>query len=186
MSIVTMLHVQVTDPKGCHDGSSIPIKLRKEDTKMLVWHHGDTYHLLHEQKSTLMSSVSQVKQAMQTVFRQTGFVQILVTAWLNNSQATREAVAHIAASLGVLITARGLSDRFTEPAASLLQQMLDAVVSQVMAADPVAIPILQGFTAAILLNSTVIVLPDALAGVWRGCGGYYPESNQAASQLQVK
>jgi len=95
---------------------------------------------------------------------------ILVTAWLNNSQATREAVAHMAASLGVLITARGLSDRFTEPAASLLQQMLDAVVSQVMAADPVAIPILQGFTAAILLNSTVIVLPDALAGVWRGCG----------------
>ena len=85
----------------CHDGSPIRIKLRKEDTKMLVWHHGDTYHLLHEQKSTLMSSVSQVKQAMQTIFRQadalarqTGFVQILVTAWLNNPQATREAVAH--------------------------------------------------------------------------------------------
>ena len=91
----------------------------------------------------------------------------------------------MAASLGVLITARGLSDRFTEPAASLLQQMLDAVVSQVMAADPVAIPILQGFTAAILLNSTVIVLPDALAGVWRGCGGNTPQRNQAAVKLQV-
>jgi len=90
MSIVTVLHVQVTDPKGCHDGSSIPIKLRKEDTKMLVWHHGDTYHLLHEQKSTLMSSVSQVKQAMQTVFRQadalarqTGFVQIVSKNLIN-------------------------------------------------------------------------------------------------------
>ena len=68
---------------------------------MLVWRHRDTYHLLHEQKSTLMSSVSQVKQAMQTILRQadalarqTGFVQVLVTAWLNNPQATREAVAH--------------------------------------------------------------------------------------------
>ncbi len=139
-----------------------------------------------------MSSVSQVKQAMQTIFRQVdalarqmGIVQIFVTAWLNNPQAMREAVAHMAASLGVSITARGLSDRCTEPAASLLQQMLDVVVSQVMAADPVAIPILQRFTAAILLDSTVIVLPDALVGVWRGCGGNTPERTQVAVMLQV-
>lgn len=117
-----------------------------------------------------MSSVSQVEQAMQTVFRQanalarqTGFVQraskltgerfvqTLVTAWLNNPQATREALAQMAASLGVAITPQGLSDRFTKPAASFLQQMLDVVVSQVIAADPVAIPILQRFTAVILL-----------------------------------
>ena len=72
---------------------------------MLVWHDEDTYYLLHEQRSILMSSVSQVEQAMQTVFRQAdeqarqrGFVQILVAAWLNNPQATREALAQMAAS----------------------------------------------------------------------------------------
>lgn len=171
---------------------------------MLVWHHEDTYNLLHERRSILMSSVSQVEQAMQTVFkranalaRQTGFVQrasklsgerfvqTLVTAWLNNPAATREALAQMAASLGVSITPQGLSDRFSQPAASFLQQMLDIVVSQVIAADPVAIPILQRFTAVILLDSTVMVLPDALAGVWRGCGGSTAERTQAAVKLQV-
>ena len=34
---------------------------------MTVWHHEDTDHLLHKQKSILMSNVSPVKQAMQTV-----------------------------------------------------------------------------------------------------------------------
>ena len=34
---------------------------------MTVWHHADTDHLLHEQRSILMSNVSQVKQAVQTV-----------------------------------------------------------------------------------------------------------------------
>jgi hypothetical protein len=74
-----------------------------------------------------MSSVTQVAQAMQTIFRQanaiarqtsfvrresklTGerFVQTLVTAWLNNPQATREALAQMAASLGVAITQESL------------------------------------------------------------------------------
>ena len=70
-----------------------------------------------------------------------------MAAWLNNPQATREALAQMAASLGVSITAQGLSDRFTEPAATFLHQLLDVVVSQAIAADPVANPILQRFTA---------------------------------------
>lgn len=86
-----------------------------------------------------MSSVSQVEQAMQSVFsqanaigRQTGFVQraskltgerfvqTLVLAWLKDPQATREALAQMAASLGVSITPQGLNDRFSESAAALL------------------------------------------------------------------
>jgi hypothetical protein len=58
-------------------------------------------------------------------------------------------------------------------------------VSHIIAADPVAIPILQRFTAIILLDSTVIVLPDELASVWRGCGGSTEERTQAAVKLQV-
>ena len=70
---------------------------------MLMWHHEGNQNILHEPRSILMSSVTQVAQAMQTIFRQanaiarqTGFVQreskltgerfvqTLVTAWLNN------------------------------------------------------------------------------------------------------
>jgi hypothetical protein len=113
------------------------------------------------------------------------FVQTLVTAWLNNPQATREALAQMTASLGVAITPQGVSERFTPSAATFLQAMLDVIVSHIIAADPVAIPILQRFTAIILLDSTVIVLSDELASVWRSCGGNTEERTQAAVKLQV-
>lgn len=151
-----------------------------------------------------MNSVSQVEQAMQTLFRQanqiarqTGFVQreskltgvlfvqTLVSAWLANPEATREALAQMAASLGLSISPQGLSDRFTEEAARFLQRMVELAVSQVIAAEPGAIPLLQRFSAVILLDSTVIVLPDPLAAVWQGCGGTTSEGTQASVKLQV-
>jgi hypothetical protein len=151
-----------------------------------------------------MSSVSQVEQAMQSVFsqanaiaRQTGFVQraskltgerfvqTLVLAWLKEPQATREALAQMAASLGVSITPQGLNDRFSESAATLLHQILEQAVGQIIAADPVAIPLLQRFSAVVLLDSTVVVLPNELAPVWRGCGGRTEENSQASVKLQV-
>lgn len=151
-----------------------------------------------------MNSVSQVEQAMQTLFRQanqiarqTGFVQrnsklsgvlfvqTLVSAWLANPEATREALAQMAASLGLSISPQGLSDRFTEEAACFLQRMVEVAVGQVIAAEPVAIPLLQRFSAVMLLDSTVIVLPDPLAQVWQGCGGNTQQGTQASVKLQV-
>ena len=78
-----------------------------------------------------------------------------------------------------------MSERFTPQASTFLQAILDLVVSHIIAGDPVAIPIVQRFTAIIVLDSTVIVLPDELASVWRGCGGSTAESTQAAVKLQV-
>jgi DDE family transposase len=151
-----------------------------------------------------MNSVSQVEHAMQSVFsqanaiaRETGFVQraskltgerfvqTLVLAWLKDPQATREALAQMAASLGVSITPQGLNDRFNESAATLLHEILERAVSQIIAADPVAIPLLQRFSAVVLLDSTVVVLPNELASVWRGCGGRTEENSQASVKLQV-
>jgi len=89
---------------------------------MLVWHHEDHQNSLHDPRSLSLSSVTQGAQAMRTMFRpaqaiarQTGFVQreshltgdrgvqTLVTAWLHNPQASREAEAEMAASLGVAL-----------------------------------------------------------------------------------
>ena len=86
---------------------------------------------------------------------------------------------------GVSITPQGLSDRFNQSAASLLHQILERAVSHVIAADPVAIPLLQRFSAVVLLDSTVVVLPNELAPVWRGCGGRTEENSQASVKLQV-
>jgi hypothetical protein len=60
---------------------------------------------------------------------------------------------------------------------------LARLVTQVISADPVMIPLLQRFSAVYVLDSTTVCLPAALAAVWPGCGG----SGSAASlKLQVR
>lgn len=138
-----------------------------------------------------MISVAEIGSAMKRVLgkvgdevaRETGFTkrasklsgskfaQTTVLGWLNRPMATLEELSQTAASLGVSISAQGLDQRFTPEAAALLKQVLDAALSQVIAADPIAIPLLQRFNGVLVEDSSVISLPDALVEVWKGCGG---------------
>jgi len=52
-----------------------------------------------------------------------------------------------------------------------LQQVLSASLQHLIASDGLSIPILQRFTGVRIHDSTTIVLPDALAELWAGCGG---------------
>jgi hypothetical protein len=113
-----------------------------------------------------------------------GFVQALVFGFLATPQATLEQLAQSAANVGLTISPQGLDKRFTQAAAECLQQVLEAAVQQVVAAHPVAIPLLQRFSGVYLLDSTTITLPDALASVWQGCGGSTTGS-AAALKVQV-
>jgi len=114
------------------------------------------------------------------------FVQALVFAWLADPQATVEARAQVAAATGVTISPQGLEQRCTERAALFLEQLLCVAVRTVIAAEPVALPLLQRFTAVVLQDSSTIVLPDVLAPWWPGCGGASPEHTAAALKLQVR
>jgi hypothetical protein len=139
-----------------------------------------------------MQSVTQVSTAMQTLLtamadklaRETGFVrraskltgaqfaQALVFGWLSAPQATVQQLAQMAGTVGVAISPQGLDQRFSPAAAQLLYRLLEAAVQQVVATDPVAIPLLQRFAGGVyLLDSSTIVLPDELAALWPGCGG---------------
>jgi hypothetical protein len=151
-----------------------------------------------------VSSIPHLSQALQTVFttvatsaarttgfirrqRQltgAGFVQALVFGFLAHPNATLEQLTASAANVGVRISPQGLEQRFTETAAACLQHVLEAAVQHLLAAKPVAIPILQRFSGVYLLDSTTITLPDALASVWPGCGGSTP-GTAAALKLQV-
>ena len=154
-----------------------------------------------------MSSVTQVAEAMQTILSdvadqaayRTGFVQreskmggaefvqTVTFGWLSNPQATLNELTQTAATLGVVITPQGLEARFTPAAAACLQAVLQQAVAQVMAAHPVAVPLLQRFTAIYLTDSTQIQLPGALAEVWQGNGGYHvPKNGSAALKVQLR
>ena len=114
------------------------------------------------------------------------FTQTLVFGFLGNPQASLEELTQTAATLGVEISPQALDQRFTMAAATCVKQVLDTALTRVISADPVAIPLLARFTAVAVQDSSTIVLPDALAAVWQGCGGSTPESTSAALKLQVR
>jgi hypothetical protein len=137
-----------------------------------------------------MPIIEDVAIAMQTVLnlvaydlgRETGFVQrdsklngasfvqTMVFSYLADPNASLSDLTQTAAAIGVDITPAGLTQRFTEAAATLLQRVLAAAVQRVLAADPLAIPILERFAGVYLEDSTVVTLPDAMRDLWPGCG----------------
>jgi len=153
-----------------------------------------------------MTSLPQVAQTMQTVLgpvaeaaaRASAFirrqgkvtganvVQTLVFGWLAQPGASLSQLTHMAAACGLDITPQGLDDRFTEAAATYLRRVLEAAMRQVVAAEPVAAPILERFNGVYVWDSTTITLPDALAAVWPGCGGRGATNSRAALKLQVR
>jgi hypothetical protein len=64
---------------------------------------------------------------------------------------------------------------------------LAAAVTQVLASDPVAVPLLQRFAGGVcLMDSSTLVVPDALAPCWPGCGGTTARDGQASIKLHVR
>lgn len=114
-----------------------------------------------------------------------GFVQAWVFACMASPMPTWEDVCQSAATVGVAITAQGLEARCTKAAATLLEQVLAASLLQVLAAKPVAIPLLNRFPSVFIEDSSTIVLPPVLAETWRGCGGSSAATN-AALKVQVR
>jgi hypothetical protein len=147
-----------------------------------------------------MLTVAKVATALQTVLtstaetaaRQTGCVQrvrqftgatlvhTLVLGWLAHPAATLVQLCQMAATRGVLITPQGLDARFTPAAATCLKEVLRAAVTEVVATEPAALPLLDRFAAVVVQDSTLIPLPDDLADTWRGCGGSQTASPAAS------
>ena len=114
------------------------------------------------------------------------FVQTLVFGFLANPSPSLEELAQTAATLGVPVSAQAVDQRFTPSAAACLERVLAQAITQVIAATPAAIPLLDRFTAVYLQDSSTIVLPDVLADIWKGCGGSSPEHTAAALKLPVR
>ena len=115
------------------------------------------------------------------------FVRTLTFGWLHNPEATLQELAQTATDLGVPISPQGLEQRFGPRAAACLEQVLNAAVTRVLATHPVAIPLLQRFPGGVsLMDSSTLVIPDALAHRWPGCGGTTEADGRAAVKLHVR
>ena len=115
------------------------------------------------------------------------FVQTTVLGWAANPAATLAELAGVSAACGVTLSPQALEQRLRTPAAAqLLEQVLAHVVQQALPGLPTTLPLLQRFPAVLVLDSTTVRLPDALAPIWAGCGGSSPAHTQAAVKLSVR
>lgn len=71
--------------------------------------------------------------------------------------------------------------RFTPTAAAFLEGLLERLTQEPLQTEAVPIALVPQFTAVVIEESSSIVLPDALASVWQGCGG-----SAGMSQAAVK
>jgi hypothetical protein len=141
-------------------------------------------------QDVLMTTAQRLARDTQFVQRESKldgatFVQTLVFTYLADPDATLSALTQTAAALNVDITAAGLTQRFTPAAATFLQQVLAVAVQRVLAADPLAIPVLEQFAGVYIEDSTIVVLPEALRELWRGCGNA-SDQGEAALKLTLR
>lgn len=152
-----------------------------------------------------MTTIPQLARELQNLFtttaddlaRQVGFIkrrrqwtgatfaQTLVFGWLADPDASLSALTRMAAGLGVTVTNQGLDDRFTDQAVAFFQRLLQAGVATLIAAAPVALPILRRFTEVTILDSSTVSLPEPLAATWPGKGSADPTAGNAALKLTV-
>jgi hypothetical protein len=108
-------------------------------------------------------------------------VQALVLGWLNAPHARVQQLAQMAGTLGVPISPQGLDQRFRAAAAPVLRRVLEVAVGHLVTAAAVAIPLLQRLHGVYLLDRSTRVLPNELAALWRGCGGWRAVASSASS-----
>lgn len=140
--------------------------------------------VLQEQATVLARSTGLIVR--QRKLSGASLASLLILGWLHDPQASLDALAQFASSLQVDISAQGLDQRFTLPAAVFFKALFEVALTQLVMADPVAIPLLQRFAAVNLEDSTSIRLPDELAGLFQGCGGSTPEAGLSACKLHLR
>ena len=113
------------------------------------------------------------------------FVQLLVFGAMNDPTLRYDRLVTLAAERGYSITPQAIADRFSATSVTLFAQLLDQLLSMLSAADPVAIDLLQEWSAVVIQDSTTIMLPNELANEWPGRGGSHGAA-KAAMTCQVR
>jgi Transposase DDE domain len=113
------------------------------------------------------------------------FAQTIILGQMQEGEIAMSDLASFARQVGVNVSAQAIDKRFTEKTALFFAELLNAAFTQVVAADPVAIPLLERFSEVIVEDSTTLSLPDELEKIWQGCGNA-TESAKSAFKMQVR
>jgi Transposase DDE domain len=151
------------------------------------------------------SSVSQLAKAIKSVFQShadqagvaTGFIQrkreftgatfaqTIILGQMQEGEIALSDLAQFARQVKVNVSAQAIDKRFNEKTALFFQELFNAACTQVVAADPVAIPLFKRFSEVIVEDSTTLSLPDELEETWQGCGDA-TGSSKSAFKVQIR
>jgi len=141
-------------------------------------------------ESLLGTWAEEVNQVYPVVQRERKFTaatlaRTLVLGFLSKPAATVKELAETAAICGVQVTPQAIEQRFTPRLAEFAERLFRRAIQSVVEADAVLAPLLARFTSVLILDSTIISLPDALRERFPGCGGSHG-SGRAAMKIQVQ
>jgi hypothetical protein len=105
---------------------------------------------------------------------------------LAHPDASLQQLTHTAAELGLTISPQGLDQRFTTPAATLLERVFADATRQVVNADTSLDSVVDHFSEVLLLDATTITLPDGVRDDWLSCGGRTATTPRSAVKLTVR
>jgi hypothetical protein len=179
-------------------------KAERSDKRKLIWHARDI-PISKSQRRAFMTSVPQLGEIIKRVLQQeadragktTGFIkrvreftgatfaQTMILGQMQLGEVSLSDLAQFARYRSVNVSAQAIDKRFDERTVAFFAEVLNATFTQVVAADPVALPLLSRFSQVIVEDSSTFGLPDMLAMLWQGCGGKY-QGTLSALKVHVR
>lgn len=98
------------------------------------------------------------------------FARTLILGWLANPEASYGQLRELLAIQGCDISEQALEQRLSERSADFLLSLLHAFVGECIGSEPVMIELLRRFEGVYVQDGSVITLPAALEGLYKGCG----------------
>lgn len=110
------------------------------------------------------------------------FLQALVFACIEHSQATLNQFAQACLDLGVAISPQGFDERIGPQSVAFMRELLHQAMRTFRNELALPLSILQQFSGVYIVDSSVISLPPAMLDEYPGCGGDGP---QASLKIQL-
>lgn len=117
-------------------------------------------------------------------------VQTLVLGWLHQPRAPVDDLVETAAELGVEVSAAALDKRFNAAGTHCLARVLTQALQRLVAAEPLAVELLNRFVSVHLYDSSTVALPvslvDQFPGSGRGADGQRPAAVKCQVELELR
>jgi hypothetical protein len=117
-------------------------------------------------------------------FSPASLAQTFVLGFLAKPDATGEDLAQAAALCGVEVSPQAVEQRYTPRLVAFLKGLFGKAMQEMVQSSRSLAPLLERFIQVVIVDSTTIVLPAALAAEFPGCGGGRG-GGEAAVKLQT-